>query len=158
MSVKRIFLIVTINDVGFIKTDPGVIPQGENIPFDQYIFPSLLDGEVIEFISRSETGWLYVKRCEDDFDKCSNAQYGYVDWRYVTTYCIEFDLEEITVTSTATVKLNSSEIDIIVHEIEKLIYNEFQLKSILEKIFEFTPSTPPLPLVDKNKSRELVRV
>lgn len=144
MSVKRIFLIVTINDVGFIKTDPGVIPQGEKIPFDQYIFPSLLEGEVIEFISRSETGWLYVKRCKDDFDKCSNAQYGYVDWRYVTTYCIEFDLEEITVTGTATVKLNSSEIDIIVYEIEKLIYNEFQLKSILEILFEFPPSTPPL--------------
>lgn len=144
MSVKRIFLIVTINDVGFIKTDPGVIPQGEKIPFDQYIFPSLLEGEVIEFISRSETGWLYVKRCKDDFDKCSNAQYGYVDWRYVTTYCIEFDLEEITVTGTATVKLNSSEIDIIVYEIEKLIYNKFQLKSILEILFEFPPSTPPL--------------
>lgn len=144
MSVKRIFLIITTNDVGFIKTDPGIIPQGEKIPFDQYIFPSLLEGEVIEFISRSETGWLYVKRCKDDFDKCSNAQYGYVDWRYVTVYCIEFDLEEITVFGAAIIKLKSSEIDVLVYEIEKLIYNEFQLKSILEILFEFPPSTPPL--------------
>jgi len=145
MSVKRVFLIVTTNDVGFIKTDLGVIPQGEKIPFDQYIFPSLLKDEVIEFISRSKTGWIYVRRCKDNFDKCTNAQYGYVDWRYITTYCIEFDdLEEITVFGKAKVKLKSSEIDILVYEIEKLIYSEFQLKSIFEILFEIPPSTPPL--------------
>jgi hypothetical protein len=144
MSVKRIFLIVTINDVGFIKTDPGIIPQGEKIHFDQYIFPSLLEGEVIEFISRSKTGWLYVKRCKDDFDKCTNAQYGYVDWRYVAVYCTLFDLEEITVFGKAKVKLKSFEIDIIVDVIEKSIYNEFRLKNFLEIIIDFLPSTPPL--------------
>lgn len=83
-------LRVTRDDVGFHGKDVGILPRGQKPPKDSYIYPSLMEGEVLEVIELSPSGWIKVRRLKD-------GREGYVDWRYVEV--IPFELREVEISA-----------------------------------------------------------
>lgn len=142
---EAVTLRVAYDDIGFHSYDPGIIPDGQRPPADSYDYPSLRIGEKLEFIEKTQNGWLKVRRVGD-------RTVGYVDWRYVE---IDVTLPDVIIPSKTV--LNEPAAIAIVDEVDKVVKGGASKTSFRERIEEILdplkirkriPLLPDVPGVD----------